>query len=409
MGFENLEAKSYELIHFLKDHGYCSTVISNVTNITKIILRNARQNKWETYMDVYRFYKASGCSKDVLRYKRYILRMISRFDLKGEFPDRSRGSYVFENESYVGLPDEFKELIDYYRVRETERGKKGTTIYHEASNAVVFLVFMANKGCRKLSDITEKDILSFFLSEEGKPLRGCSYKKNISAVFKAGLGWKEELCKRILLFLPAFRETRKTIQYLTDDEVQKIENILKSGENSLSLRDRAVGILLLYTGLRSCDIAGILLESVDWENDLIRIIQRKTDVPLELPLTTSVGNAIYDYIVSERPESESNHIFLSEVPPYRPLASQSIGNIAARIFKAAGIRQETGMRKGTHIFRHRAASHMLENGVPQPVISRVFGHTSPDSLEPYLMADFKHLKECSLSIDCFPVPEVFDI
>ena len=44
MEFENLESKSNELIHFLQDHGYCSTVISNVSNVTKIILMNARQN-----------------------------------------------------------------------------------------------------------------------------------------------------------------------------------------------------------------------------------------------------------------------------------------------------------------------------------------------------------------------------
>ena len=48
---------------------------------------------------------------------------------------------------------------------------------------------------------------------------------------------------------------------------------------------------------------------------------------------------------------------------------------------------------------------MLECGVPQPVISRTLGHTAPDSLEPYLMADFKHLKECALSAAAYPIPE----
>ena len=48
---------------------------------------------------------------------------------------------------------------------------------------------------------------------------------------------------------------------------------------------------------------------------------------------------------------------------------------------------------------------MLESGIPRPVISRTLGHTAPDSLEPYLMADFRHLKECSLDVGQFPVPE----
>jgi integrase len=71
--------------------------------------------------------------------------------------------------------------------------------------------------------------------------------------------------------------------------------------------------------------------------------------------------------------------------------------------KAAGIRQFKGDRKGFHIFRHRLATALLGNGVPQPVISRTLGHTSPDSLEAYLSVDFLHLKECSINIEHFPV------
>jgi len=79
--------------------------------------------------------------------------------------------------------------------------------------------------------------------------------------------------------------------------------------------------------------------------------------------------------------------------------------VAVKIFKAAGIRQLRGDRKGFHIFRHHLATALLGNGVPQPVISRTLGHSSPNSLEPYLSADFAHLKECSMSIERFPVPE----
>ena len=67
------------------------------------------------------------------------------------------------------------------------------------------------------------------------------------------------------------------------------------------------------------------------------------------------------------------------------------------------MRQNPGDRKGTHIFRHNLASSMLENSVPQPVITQTLGHTAPDSLEPYLRADFVHLKECALSVEQFPL------
>jgi integrase len=211
-----------------------------------------------------------------------------------------------------------------------------------------------------------------------------------------------------LAFLPALRETRKNIQYLTSEEIQKVKGTLADGNDLLTLRDKAIGMLAFYTGLRGCDIARLTLDAINWDRDFIYIKQQKTEIPLELPLTAIVGNAIYDYLPSERPHTDSRYIFVSQNKPYDRLENRSIGNVAARIMKSASIRQSKGDQKGFHIFRHHLATALLGNGVPQPVISRILGHTSPDSLEPYLRADFPHLKECSISIEHFPVPkEVF--
>lgn len=405
MSFKHLEEKHGELILYLQKNGYSSGIISNIRTVIKDIINNADFNGWSAYHEVYRTYEGRGYSKDVLRCKRHCIRVIEHFDNEGVFPDRSRRSYLFESKEYINLPEEYKELLTFYRQHDLDRGKKVSTIYQETANAITFFSTMSDRGCLHLEDITENDVISFFRADDGILIRSCSYKKNIAAVIKAGIEWREDPCRRILSFLPAIRESRKTIQYLTDEEVDRIDEALQSSESDLSMRDRAIGNLLLRMAIRSCDIAGLLLQSIDWENEAIHIVQRKTEVPLELPLTPVVGNAIFDYIDHERPVSEDPHIFLSEKIPHKSLDNGSIGNVANRIFNAAGIRQNPGDRRGTHIFRHHAASHMLENGVARPVISKILGHTSPDSLEPYLMADFKHLKECALSVEAFPIRE----
>ena len=56
-------------------------------------------------------------------------------------------------------------------------------------------------------------------------------------------------------------------------------------------------------------------EFIDWSEDLIRVKQQKTDVPLELPLTLIVGNAIFVYITTERPKTGLAEIFLSQGRP----------------------------------------------------------------------------------------------
>ena len=162
-------------------------------------------------------------------------------------------------------------------------------------------------------------------------------------------------------------------------------------------------MLLLYTGIRKCDIAGLRLEKIEWEKDQICFQQQKTNVPLQLPLFPVVGNAIYDYLVQERPDSQDPHVFLTQTRPFNPLTCSSIANIVNVILRAANVRQLPEDRRGAHIFRHHAATVLLQNGTPRTVISRALGHTSPDALNTYLHANFKALKGCSLDVSCFPV------
>jgi len=392
----------------MESNGYSEIYINRFRDEIAWILRNAETKQWVSYTDIYLEYTHISHSKDYLRNKRTIIGAIEQFDLYGNYPNGRRRHTLFSRGAYHLLSPEFQELIDFYCKTEEKRGKKDTTIYNESHHAASFLLALLNDGADRLEKITEEQVLSFFASKDGVLIKSCSYKKDIAAVFKAGLAWNEKDCSRILCFLPALRETRKNIQYLTSEEISKIRAALDDHENVLTLRDRAIGMLLMFTGLRACDVSGMTIDAVNWENDRIHIHQQKTKVALELPLSPIVGNAVYDYLSSERPDSCESHLFLSLTKPFTPLKSRSIGNIIKKIMKVAGIRQSHGMRKGTHIFRHHVASALLGNGIPQPVISRTLGHTAPGSLEPYLRADFIHLKECALDISKFPVAgEVF--
>lgn len=203
---------------------------------------------------------------------------------------------------------------------------------------------------------------------------------------------------------------RKTVQFLTIEESNAFQNALEDLNNSLSLKQRAIGALLFYTGMRGCDIANLKLESVDLQNWLIRFTQVKTGVDVILPLLPVVGNAIYDYCTMERPSSESQFLFLGEFAPHHPITSKAVPWVVSKIMNLAGIRTNKGDRRGAHLFRHRAATVMAENNIPAPVISKTLGHTSAKSLDSYLSADLSHLRECAISIEGYAIPkEVFDI
>ena len=102
--------------------------------------------------------------------------------------------------------------------------------------------------------------MSYFLDESGNLIRSASCCKSVRAVLKAGLEVEPVGCKKVLLLLPHLTEHRKNIKVLTYDEIDKINQLLNT--DTLSLRDKAIIILLLNTGIRGIDIINLKLQSI---------------------------------------------------------------------------------------------------------------------------------------------------
>jgi integrase len=403
MDLQNLRGNYHKLISHMEGYGYSADYVRKIRCEIGRILSNAEAKTWASYRDIYLKYAEKSSNPTHLRDKRTFLCVIENFDVRGRYPDGQQRQQFVQRSKYHLLSNEFKGVIDYYCAAEKARGIRESGIYVKAHNGASFLFDLQQKGIDVLEKITEEAVLTTFVSPEHGLLRGYSCKKSVEAIFMACIPQNPEIFTKILAFLPALRKTRKNIQYLQPEEIIRLRQVLTDEKAPLSYRDKAFGILALYTGLRCGDIAGLTLDAVDWVNDRLRICQKKTSVPLELPLVAVVGNAIFDYIQLERPNTGCEYIFVTSKYSHRRLKDNSVSSIARRIMKAAGIRQAAGDRKGFHIFRHNLATKLLNNDIAQPVISRILGHTSPNSLEVYLNADLKHLKDCALSIEHLPV------
>lgn len=327
---------------------------------------------------------------------------IEKFDLYGLYPNGSIKQTYTPKGAYHALCPEYKAIADYFSERAQERRKRDSSILTQHHAISVFLLNLQHQGVACLRNVTQDNILAIFVNPDGSAAKS-SCINQIAVVLKTCVPKFPE-CEYTLRLLPLCSKKRKNIQYLTVEEVIKIKYALSESSMILTLRDKAIGILALYTGLRRSDIANLKVDAIDWEKDTITIIQQKTEVFMILPLTAIVGNAIHDYIELERPKIDCDYIFITRSRPFRHLqGATALPEVCSTIMKAAGIRQEIGDRQGFHIFRHHFATALLGNGIPRPVISSLTGHASPESLDTYLSADFMHLKECALSIERFPV------
>ena len=92
---------------------------------------------------------------------------------------------------------------------------------------------------------------------------------------------------------------------------EEVERILASvdRDNAQGKRNYAVFLLVARLGLRISDVRLLRFDSIDWQNRRISITQKKTGVPLELPLPDDAGWAIIDYLKHGRPETDCGYIF----------------------------------------------------------------------------------------------------
>lgn len=198
------------------------------------------------------------------------------------------------------------------------------------------------------------------------------------------------------LELVGVRRTHAVLPVLRDEDAQRVVDACASGE--VSARDGSITLLALTTGLRACDIVDLRLADIDWRTRTIGLVQQKTNNPVALPMPALLASRLADYVLTERPDSDDDHVFLRSLAPHTQLRDHaSVYKITASTFRKAGV---SDVKAGTRFLRHVAASRLLQAATPLPTIAAVLGHASPESTNQYLSIDEDRLLECVL-----PVPE----
>jgi integrase len=400
MDISNLRQTYPALISYLQEEGYSKGYIGEILTDIKQVLEEASDPGITTYEEYFESIHARYTSKATLHHKYKVIGKIKLFDLHGILPQCNRRSGFLKPDYYASLSPDFKSIVDNFVDSAGKRGVSEHYIYHTKSAAIKFFHHQQSFKHTLLPEINEDSALSFFY-EDGQIVRGYHVLKQIKAVLKENLPF-DAGCRRIITILPAFRNRHKVYPFLENEELDKIKNLLMEDDASISLRDKAILTMALYTGIRGCDIRALELDNIDWTHNLIHTVQSKTDSPLILPLRPVVGNAIWKYIECERPESDCRKVFLTTYKIKKGLTSSSISQIVRSTFNNLDIRQN-GSKVGLHLFRHHFATSLLADGIPSPIITKILGHDSPASLEAYLGADLIHLKECALSIEKYPV------
>jgi site-specific recombinase XerD len=151
------------------------------------------------------------------------------------------------------------------------------------------------------------------------------------------------------------------------------------------VRDYAILILVARLGLRSIEVARLLLDDVDWRCG--EIVVRGKGREGRLPLPSDVGEALVAYLSGARPGARSRHLFLTCKAPRGPIRADLVGDVVERACLRAG-----SPRVGPHRLRHALAADMLRHGAGLTAIGQVLRHQDLGTTALYAKVDFTALR-----------------
>jgi len=153
-------------------------------------------------------------------------------------------------------------------------------------------------------------------------------------------------------------------------------------------RDRAIAGLMLWSGLRSCEVLGLDVKDVDIGGRWVTVTG-KGNKQRRVPLDADVASVIDVYLLAERPASDCDRLFLVAKGPHR---GQGLSPAGLRtIFRYH--RQLTGVAGGhPHALRHTFGTVLAEAGVDLAVMQALLGHAHVDTTARYVHLAPTHVK-----------------
>ena len=190
---------------------------------------------------------------------------------------------------------------------------------------------------------------------------------------------------------PANWQLASVPKALSEDEVQRLLQAL-GGSYPSPKRSDAIVRCAVDLGLRSCEIATLGLDDIDWRAGTLTLRGTKSRREQVLPLPVPTGQAIADYLKFERPKTSNRAVFVRHIAP----RDQPIGpDLVRKAIRQAYARAKLPYTRA-HLLRHTLASRLLSGGSSLKEVADVLRHRSLNTTLIYTKLDSRNLSTVAL-------------
>lgn len=276
-----------------------------------------------------------------------------------------------------------REQLDRFLHRMTvERGLSTHTVAAYRRDLFQFLDHCERRGIGSVDAIDRAAIRSFQATLDARGMARTSIARKTSAVrsFFADAERRGELAMSPAAAVPTRRRHRRLPKTMPSGPLNRMLDAI-SGDDPVSLRDRALVEVLYGTGLRVAELAALTVADVE-DVDLVRVLG-KGGRERVVPLAGEARRCLDRYLHAGRPA----------------LAAESAGaslwvGVRGGALDVRGIRRVVRQRLGSHphALRHSFATHLLERGADLRTVQELLGHIELATTQIYTAVSRHHLK-----------------
>jgi integrase/recombinase XerD len=185
------------------------------------------------------------------------------------------------------------------------------------------------------------------------------------------------LGKKIKLKQP--KSHRRQPNFLTVEEAQDLVKVVPN------LRDRAIVMALLYSGMRVSELCNLDFDDLHLEDQEIIVKDTKTYHDRKVVISEKCVRAFEKYFES-LPDSDKQAVFLSRRG--RRISRNQVYTLVKKYGRLAGIKKNVT----PHVLRHTLATNMIAHGASIIEVKDQLGHRSLESTLQYIHLQIDHRK-----------------
>lgn len=267
----------------------------------------------------------------------------------------------------------WQQLQSEYAQWLKNAGKAQATIIAYNKDIEQFIEFLLRSGKTEPQQVVSEDFERY--KEDLEQLRytdkSISRKLNSLKSFFRYLRKQEVIAENPLQQITHPKYKISPPRILTKTEYRALRDACK-----LDQRMSAIIELLLQTGLRISELAGLRVEDIVLNRKELFVIPHGSHPSRTVPLNKAAIQAIQDYS-KIRPRAKESTFFLTK--SCRPFLVRNIRSAIDRYFRLAGIKDAK-----VNDLRHTFIVEQLGAGVPLVTVSQIVGHKRISTTERYL-------------------------